>query len=50
MRCKWLSDDFTAVCTNVDCDCLADFCPCVNWSQICRHAEPVEDDEEDENR
>ena len=44
--CKWLSDDFNEVCTNADCDCVADFCPCVNWPQICRHAEPVEDDDD----
>ena len=46
MKCKWLSDDFNEVCTNADCDCVADFCPCVNWPQICRHAELVEDDTE----
>lgn len=46
MKCKWLSDEFTAVCTNVDCDCVADFCPCLKWPQICRHAEPVEDDDD----
>ena len=45
MKCKWVSDDFNAVCTNADCDCVADFCPCVNWPQICRHAELVEEDE-----
>jgi hypothetical protein len=45
MTCKWLSDDFSEVCVNGDCPVCADFCPCVNWPQICRHAEPVEDDE-----
>ena len=43
MKCKFLSDDFNAVCTNADCDCVADFCPCVNWPQICRHSEDVDE-------
>ena len=42
MTCKWLSDDFNEVCTNADCDCVADFCPCVAYPQICRHAELVD--------
>jgi hypothetical protein len=42
MKCKWLSDDFNEICTNAGCDCVADFCPCVNWPQICRNAELVE--------
>ena len=44
MKCKWLSDDFNEVCTNADCDCVADFCPCVNYWEICKYAEPLEDD------
>jgi len=42
MKCKWLSDDFTEVCTNVDCDYLADFCPCTEFPAVCRHSELVE--------
>lgn len=45
MKCKWLSDDFNEVCTNVDCDCVGYFCLYGNWPQICRHAELVEDDD-----
>ena len=43
MKCKWLSDDFSEVCTNVDCDYLADFCPCTEFPNVCRHSELVED-------
>ena len=39
MTCKWLSDDFSAICVNADCPACADACPCLNWPQICRHAE-----------
>jgi hypothetical protein len=42
VKCKWLSDDFNEVCTNADCDCVADFCPCVNWPQICVHSEEAD--------
>ena len=42
MTCKYLSDEFTAVCTNTDCPCCADFCPCLNYSEICKYAEEKE--------
>lgn len=45
MKCKWLSDDFSEICTNVDCDYLADFCPCTEFPNVCRHSEMVEDDD-----
>ena len=39
MKCKWLSDEFNAVCTNDKCPACADFCPCVNYQEICKYAE-----------
>ena len=45
MKCKWVSDDFSEICTNPDCDYIADFCPCTEHPQICNHAELVEDDD-----
>ena len=42
MTCKWLSDAFSAVCGNADCPVCADFCPCVNYVEICRFAEAAE--------
>jgi hypothetical protein len=42
MKCKYLSDDFSEICTNVDCDYLADFCPCTEFPAVCRHSELVE--------
>lgn len=38
MTCKYLSDEFTAVCTNADSPCKADACPCLNYPQICKYA------------
>ena len=46
MKCKWISDEFSEICTNPDCDYLADFCPCTEHPQICNHAELVEGDEQ----
>lgn len=39
MKCRWLSDEFSAVCTNGKCPACADFCPCVNYQGICKFAE-----------
>ena len=39
MKCKWLSDDFSAICVNADCPACADACPCVRYPEICRWAE-----------
>lgn len=47
MKCKWLSDDFSEICTNVDCDYLADFCPCTEFPQVCGHSELVEEGEKE---
>lgn len=39
MKCIHLSDDFTAVCVNADCPVCCDFCPCLNYPEICKYAE-----------
>ena len=44
MTCKWLSDDFSAICVNADCPACADACPCLNYHEICKYSEPLEDD------
>ena len=38
MTCKWLSDEFSAICTNADCPVCADFCPCSHYPEICRYS------------
>jgi len=45
MKCKWLSDDFSEICTNADCDYCADFCPCTEYPNACRHSELAGDDD-----
>lgn len=44
MTCKWQSDDFSEVCVNGECPACADFCPCVRYPEICKYAEPKDDD------
>jgi len=45
MRCRWLSDDeFHEVCVNGDCPVCADFCPVLIYPEICKYAEPKDDD------
>lgn len=39
MACKYLSDEFTAICVNADCPACADGCPCLNYPEICKYAE-----------
>ena len=39
VRCKYLSDDFNEICVNAESPACADFCPCVNYPQICKYAE-----------
>lgn len=41
IKCKYLSDDFNEICVNAESPCCADFCPCVNYPQICKYAEIV---------
>lgn len=38
-KCKYLSDDFNEICVNAESPACADFCPCVNYPQICKYAE-----------
>lgn len=38
MACKYLSDEFTAICVNADCPACADGCPCLNYPEICKYA------------
>ena len=44
MRCRWLSDDFSEVCVNGEYPACGDFCPCVRYPEICKYAEPKDDD------
>lgn len=39
MDCKWLSDEFSAICTNGECPACGDACPALNYAEICRYAE-----------
>lgn len=35
--CKYLSDEFSAICVNADAPCCADCCPCLNYQEICKY-------------
>ena len=37
MTCKYCKDE---ICTNVESPAVADYCPCFNYNNICRYAEP----------
>lgn len=54
MECKWLSDDFSEICTNGDSPACADFCPCTEYPEICKFAEeatePAQADADDRVR
>ena len=41
-ECKWLSDDFTEICTNADCPICCEFCPLVNYPVVCKYYEEKE--------
>ena len=41
-KCKYLSEDFSEVCTNGDCPVCADFCPVTQHPEICKFAEMEE--------
>lgn len=43
MNCKWISDDFNEICVNGDCEARGDFCPCVNYFEICKYYEESEE-------
>lgn len=49
MGCKWLSDDFTAVCVNADCPVCADVCAALTRPEVCRYYEEAKDDKPAEN-
>ena len=36
MKCKWEQDEF---CVNADCPCCADWCPVMDYPEICKFAE-----------
>lgn len=35
-HCKWYNDEF---CTNGDSPCVADYCPCVEYPELCKFRE-----------
>lgn len=39
MKCKYLSDDFSEICTNADCPACGDFCPSLIYQECCKFAE-----------
>jgi hypothetical protein len=34
MDCKWYQDEF---CVNAASPCVADYCPCVEYPELCRY-------------
>lgn len=42
MTCKCVSDDDQEICVNGDCPACGDWCPCINWPEICKYAESDE--------
>ena len=42
--CKWLSDQYDAICVNDDSPACADGCPCLNYNELCKYYEPKEAD------
>lgn len=42
--CKWLSDEFSAICVNGDCPACGDGCPALNYYEICKYAEEKDGD------
>jgi hypothetical protein len=39
-HCKWYNDEF---CTNGDSPCVADYCPVVEYPELCKHREVDKD-------
>lgn len=37
MDCKHLAEN--EICTNAECPCRADYCPCTYYTEICKYAE-----------
>ena len=40
--CKWLSDEFSAICVNDASPACADACPCLNYNELCKYFEQKE--------
>lgn len=49
-NCKYLSDEFSAICVNGDCPAQADGCPAINYQEICKYYEKGRDITADEMR
>ena len=41
--CKWLSDEFSAICVNDKSPACGDGCPALNYYEICKYCEVNED-------
>ena len=39
MMCKWLSDEFSAVCMRTGCPYCATWCPVTDHPEICKYCE-----------
>ena len=39
LKCKWMRDDFSEICTNADCPVCGDFCPSLIYQECCKFAE-----------
>ena len=42
MVCKWLSDEFSAICVNDNSPACGDTCPALNYYEICKYGEALE--------
>lgn len=42
MVCKWLSDEFSAICVNDKSPACGDGCPALNYYEICKYCEVTE--------
>lgn len=38
-HCKWYSDE--GICTNGESPCVADYCPVIEYPEMCEHRENV---------
>lgn len=45
--CKWLSDEFSAICVNGDCPACGDGCTALNYYEICKYAEEKDGDKDE---
>lgn len=44
MKCKWELDE---ICVNADCPMCCDYCPVVDYPDVCKWEERVEDHDTD---